>query len=53
LVVADDGINANSGGVLAGVEDGVGEIGIIAVDNESQRLLLQDISFHLPFVITQ
>lgn len=50
---AYDGIIANSGDVLEAVADGVGEIGIIAVDNESQRLPLQDISFHLPFVTTQ
>jgi len=50
---AYDGIIANYGDVLEAVADGVGEIGIIAVDNESQRLPLQDISFHLPFVTTQ
>jgi len=50
---AYDGIIANSGEVLEAVADGVGEIGIVAVDNESQLLPLQDISFHVPFVTTQ
>jgi len=50
---AYDGIIAKYGEVLEAVADGVGEIGIIAVDNETQRLPLQDISFHLPFVTTQ
>lgn len=50
---AYDGIIANSGGVLEAIADGVGEIGLIAVDNEAQRLPLQNISFNVPFVTTE
>ncbi len=50
---AYDGIIAKYGDVLEAIADGVGEIGIVAVDNERRRLPLQDISFQLPFVTTQ
>lgn len=50
---AYDGTIAKYGEVLEAIADGVGEIGIIAVDNETKRLPLQDISFNLPFVTTQ
>lgn len=50
---AYDGTIAKYGDVLEAVSDGVGEIGIIAVDYELRRLPLQGISFHLPFAATQ
>ena len=48
-----DGTIAKHGEVLEAILDGVGDIGIIAVDYETKRLPLQDISFHLPFAATQ
>ncbi len=50
---AYDGTIARAGEVLEAISDGVGEIGIVAVDREPKRLPLQRISFHLPFVTTQ
>lgn len=50
---AYDGTIAKHGEVLEAIADGVGDIGIIAVDYETRRLPLQDISFNLPFVTTQ
>jgi TRAP-type C4-dicarboxylate transport system substrate-binding protein len=52
-IPAYDGTIAKYGEVLEAIRDGVGEIGIVAVDNESKRLPLQDIGFNLPFVTTQ
>jgi len=48
-----DGTIAKHGDVLEAIADGVGDIGIIAVDYETKQLPLQDISFHLPFATTQ
>lgn len=50
---AYDGTIAKYGDVLEAVADGVADIGIVAVDNETRRLPLQDISFHLPFSTTE
>ena len=44
---------ANHGNLLEAISDGVGDIGIIAVDFEPRRLPLQNISFHLPFSTTR
>lgn len=50
---AYDGTIARRGEVLEAIADGIGDIGIIAVDYETRRLPLQGISFHLPFVTTE
>lgn len=50
---AYDGTIAKQGDVLEAISDGVGDIGLIALDYESKRLPLQDISFQLPFSTTQ
>ena len=50
---AYDGTIAKRGEVMEAISDGVGDIGIIAVDREPKRLALQNISFHLPFVTTR
>lgn len=50
---AYDSTVAKHGDVLEAIADGVGDIGIIAVDFETRRLPLQNISYHLPFTATQ
>ena len=50
---AYDSTIAKQGDVLEAISDGVGDIGIIAVDFETRRLPLQNISFHLPFSATR
>ena len=50
---AYDSAVAKRGAVLEAISDGVGDIGIIAVDFEARRLPLQNISFHLPFTTTR
>jgi TRAP-type C4-dicarboxylate transport system substrate-binding protein len=50
---AYDGTIAKHGDVLEAIADGVGDFGLIALDYETQKLPLQDISFHLPFSTTQ
>ncbi len=50
---AYDGTIAKHGDVLEAISDGVGDIGLIALDYETKRLPLQGISFHLPFATTQ
>ena len=50
---AFDGTIAKYGEVIEAIADGIGDIGIVAVDREVKRLPLQNISFHLPFVTTQ
>jgi TRAP-type C4-dicarboxylate transport system substrate-binding protein len=50
---AYDSTIAKQGDVLEAISDGVGDIGVIAVDSETRRLPLQNISFHLPFTTTQ
>jgi TRAP-type C4-dicarboxylate transport system substrate-binding protein len=48
-----DGTIARHGDVLEAVSDGVGDIGIVAVDYENTRLPVQNIGFHLPFATEQ
>lgn len=50
---AYDGTIAKHGDVLEAVSDGLGDIGLIALDYEPRLLPLQDISLHLPFSTTQ
>ncbi len=50
---AYDSTVAKHGDVLEAIADGVGDIGIIAVDFETRRLPLQNISYHLPFTTTR
>lgn len=50
---AYDATIARHGDVLEAISDGVGDIGLIAVDFETRRLPLQNISFHLPFSATR
>lgn len=60
MAAADDGVTvtwrsgyngsiARHGAVLEAVDDGVGDIGIIAIDYENRQLPVQDIGYRLPF----
>lgn len=49
---AYDGTIARHGDVIEAIADGIGDFGLVALDYETRRLPLQNISFHLPFVTT-